>query len=169
VHTYYSFPKYNNIDMGILKKAVVINSALNKEAAISVLRSNVELFKRDDSDYMFEGRIYDDGNFSIYPTFDYNTGNQVRPSITGSISESVDSITKIEITFDLPKSLKVLFCFLLVFNMMVCVVLYLNLYPFLKIKWYILPPFIIFFYLFAYIIYSYKVEQSLKILKQVLR
>jgi hypothetical protein len=152
--------------MGLFVKKKIIYSALKKNDLIVVLNENIESFNRDKSRYLFEGKIDNDGNFIIYPTFDYNARNQIRPLIKGIVSDNFEKGLKIEITFNLPNAMKGLLGFVIILNLIVCVILYFNN---LFLKWYMLLSFIIIFCLGVYAVYNEKVKKSANILERILK
>lgn len=152
--------------MGLFVKNKIIHSALNKNNLIDILKENIEPFKRDNSKYLFEGKIDIDGNFIIYPSFDYNARNQIRPMIKGVISNLSEKGSQIEITFSLPSMMKGLIGLVIFVNLVVCLILYFNN---LFFKWYMLLSCIIVFCLVAYSIYNEKVKKSLDILEKIFK
>ncbi|KIA97330.1 hypothetical protein OA93_15515 [Flavobacterium sp. KMS] len=152
--------------MKLFEKKKIIYSTLNKNELIDVLNENVELFKKDNSRYLFEGKIDSDGNFIIYPSFDYNARNQIRPLIKGVVSDNFEKGLKIETTFNLPGMMKRLLGFVILLNLIVCVILYFNN---LFLKWYMLLSFIVIFCLGVYAVYNEKVKKSANILERILK
>lgn len=126
-----------------IKKKIIYND-LNKNDLIDVLNKNIESFKRDGSKYLFEGKVDGNGNFIIYPSFDYNARNQIRPMIKGVVSDNFEKGLQIEITFTLPSMMKGLIGFVIFVNLIACLILYFNS---LFLKWYMPLSFIIFFVL----------------------
>lgn len=152
--------------MGLFIKKEIIYSNLNRETLLEVLKQNVEPFKRDNSKYMFEGKIKENGNFVIYPSFDYNSRNQIRPIITGVVSNNLEKGLLIEVSLKLPEMMKGLIGTVILINLIVCLFLYLNDAFF---KWYFLFSFICVFCLVAYAIYIEKVKKSIAVLKKILK
>lgn len=152
--------------MGLFVKKKIIHSVLNKNDLINILNESIEPFKRDNSKYLFEGKIDINGNFIIYPSFDYNARNQIRPIIKGVVSYLSEKGSQIEITFNLPSMMKGLIGLVIFVNLIVCFILYFNN---LFLKWYVLLSIIIIFCLIAYSIYIEKVKKSLDILERILK
>ena len=152
--------------MGLFVKKTVINSVISKNELIDILNENVEPFKKDGSKYLFEGKIDISGNFIIYPTFDYNARNQIRPMIKGVVSECSEKGSQIKIVFSLPSIMKGLIGLVVFANLIICVVLYFNN---LFLKWYMLLSFIIIFCLVAYAIYNDKVKKSLDLFERIIK
>lgn len=152
--------------MGLFIKKKIIYSNLKKSELIDILSVNIEPFKKDGSKYLFEGKVEVNGNFIIYPTFDYHARNQVRPEINGVINSLPENRSQIDIIFSLPSMMKGLIGIVIFVNLVVCLILYFN---DLFLKWYVLLTCIIVFCLIAYLIYYEKVKKSLNILNRILK
>jgi hypothetical protein len=152
--------------MGLFVKNRIIYSNLKKAELIDKLTKSIEPFKRDGSKYLFEGKMEVNGNFIIYPTFDYHARNQIRPEINGVINSLPENGSQIDIIFNLPSGMKGLIGVVIFVNLVACLFLYFN---DLFLKWYVLLSFIIVFCLIAYSIYYEKVKKSLDVLCRILK
>ncbi|MFB9077038.1 hypothetical protein ACFFLS_03650 [Flavobacterium procerum] len=152
--------------MALFLKKKIIYTSLEKKDLIEILQKNIEPFKKDNSSFLFEGKIDANGNFNISPTFDYNARNQIRPEIKGIISGKPEKKLEIEITFDLPNTIKGLIGIVIIINLIACLILCFNNF---FLKWYMVLFAIIFFCSFTYAIYDQKVKKSLSILEKLLK
>jgi hypothetical protein len=150
--------------MNLFKQKKIIYSLLDKKDFTAVLTKNVESFKKDNSKILFEGKVDADGNFVIYPSFDSNARNQIRPVIEGTVSEKNTKELVIELTFNLPGMMKNLLAFVVILNVIVSCFLYFNT---LFLKWYLVLIFMVIFCTAIYITYLDKVKKSFAILERL--
>ncbi|KFF06119.1 hypothetical protein [Flavobacterium reichenbachii] len=150
--------------MNLFKQKKIIYSLLDKKDFTEVLNRNVESFKKDNSKILFEGKVDVNGNFVIYPSFDSNARNQIRPVIEGTVSEKDAKELVIELTFDLPGMMKNLIAFVVILNLILSCFLYFNT---LFLKWYLVLFFMVIFCAGIYITYLDKVKKSFAILERL--
>lgn len=145
----------------MFKKTITIKNHLTKTAFLEILKSKTDLWYSDASKNSFEGKINSDGTFLIFPTFDYNARNQLRPKISGEVFEN-----NVVITFQVPKSIFYLIMLSIVVSFTASILSFIKDF---EIKWYffLIAPAI--FCLIAYKIYSDKVKKSLKIIENLVK
>jgi len=145
----------------MFKKTITIQSHLSKNAILQNLKSKIDSWHSDASKNPFEGKINTDGTFIIFPTFDYNARNQLRPKISGEVYEN-----EILITFEVPKNI---FYFILLSSVISFTASLLSFVKDFEIKWYLFLIAPVIFCLIAYKIYSDKVKKSLKTIEKLVR
>ena len=138
-----------------------VSFLITKAEVLANLKSKTDSWYSDSSKNPFEGKINDDGTFEIYPTFDYNARNQLRPKITGEVCEN-----SIQLTFEVPKNMVILIALSCLVSFAASLISYIK---DLEIKWFLFLIAPILFCSIAYKIYSNKVTESLKIIKNAIQ
>lgn len=149
----------------MFKNQIVLNSSFSKTEIIEKLKQNCDSWYSDSSKNPFEGKINNHGNFEILPTFDYNSRNQIRPKITGTIDE-IEAISTLKLVFELPKNLVFLILFSIIISIIASVISYIIQF---EIKWYFFIICNFIFLLITSLIYNSKKEKSIKIIKNILQ
>jgi hypothetical protein len=145
----------------MFKQSITLSFLVTRTKVINNLKSKTDSWHSDGSKNPFEGKINDEGTFEIYPTFDYNARNQLRPKIRGEVCEN-----SIQLTFEAPKNMVILIALSCLASIAASIISYIK---DLEIKWFLFLIAPILFCLIAYKIYSNKVTESLKIIKNAIQ
>lgn len=138
-----------------------VSFLITKAEVLANLKSKTDSWHSDGSKNPFEGKINEDGKFEIYPTFDYNARNQLRPKISGEVYEN-----SLQLTFEVPKNMVILIALSCLVSFAASLISYIK---DLEIKWFLFLIAPILFCSIAYKIYSNKVTESLKIIKNAIQ
>lgn len=149
----------------MFKKEIIIQTSLSKSQIICELKSICEDWHKDNSLKKFEGKINDDGTFSISLCNESNSSNNLRPKIIGKIIENETNNTVL-LYFNLPNNAVLGMISALTFSIIGMIISFTLS---LEIKWYVIGLFSLLFYCFVYLFYTSKVNDSIKILKAILR
>lgn len=142
-----------------------LTSKLGVEAIINRIDSVTEKFYTNSNQFQFEGRLFSN-EFLIYPTFDYGPNNQLRPEIRGKVFES-ENESRINLTFHIPQSIKLLLILALILNSTFVVFLYFK--PIDKfMPWYFFVALIGITYALFYYVFLLKVKKSIKVIKSII-
>lgn len=115
------------------------------------------------SSHKFEGKIASD-HFVIYPIFDLAPRNQFRPEIEGNVT-NIAGASHIKLQFRVSSNNKVMFVFLLVFNLFFAIVALVFSFAY----WWIILIAIAGFILSALFNFNYKVASSIQVLRTTLK
>ncbi len=151
----------------MLDKEILIQTDKPKSEIISLLNKHVEPWEKDNTKFVFEGKVLPSGEFSFVP-MPYRDGLKTRSSqikINGNIIES-GSVTIINIKLT-PKKLIKFFMYLTSIISIVCaILLYLNILP-VKIPWVVALFYLVFNTIYYFVLSAEikSVEQKLMFLK----
>ena len=162
-----SFVKINIIMF--FKKDIELKSNFNKEEIRNKLQLITKMWgSKQTLEHQFKGKI-NEKEFIIYPIFNFESREQLRPEIQGRII-SDNSSSLIGLKFRLPQQIKFLFgiAFLLNFGLISVMLFFPHLtdFPLWDKWWIILCVFLITYFIFLFY-FNYKVSKSIKILKNV--
>lgn len=147
----------------MLDKEIIIQTDKTKSEIISLLNKHVEPWEKDNTNFVFEGKVLPSGEFNLAP-MPYRDGFKTRSSqvkVNGNIIES-GSVTIINIKLT-PKKLITSFMYITSIISVVCaILLYLSILP-VKIPW-----FIALFYPIFNIIYYFILRSEIKAVEQKL-
>jgi hypothetical protein len=139
----------------------IISFQKSRAEVLDILKSKTVPWHNDASKNPFEGKINADGLFEIYPTFDYNARNLLRTKISGEVYEN-----NMKVTFEVQKNMAILILLSCLVSFTASVISYIK---DLEIKWFLFLIAPVLFCLIAYKIYSNKVTESLKIIKNAIQ
>lgn len=151
--------------MSVIRIKKKININLNRDELVEVLLSKIS--NKIDDNRLFEGQVNSNGNFILYPKFDYSARNLIRPQIKGYLHEISENNNVVELEFDLPKEWLIGIYIAILFNIIIVFILFF--YEIFPYSWCFLLGCIVYFLLTTYIFYTDKVEKSLYHIKAYLK
>lgn len=149
----------------MFQKVVEFKSDLSKNEIIQQLKAVTDVWSKDDSTKYFEGKINVDGTFTIFPNNGANASTQLRPKIKGIVNGDKFE-TSVSLAFSLEKNILYLILLSITASIIGTIITYVVNF---EIKWYFFLGFPVLFLIFATSLYNSKVNESIRVLKNLLQ